>query len=178
MKIAVSACLLGAACRYDGRAKKDAAVAALAGAHELVPVCPEVLGGLPVPRVRCELVAGERSVRVVDEDGIDRTDAFVAGAVRALEIAKKEGCELAVLKAKSPSCGAGRIYDGTFTGTLMPGFGVAARAFRKAGIRVLNEDALANILPEEDTRYPSETASLLAETQAASPSFEAESCES
>ena len=165
MRIAVSACLLGEACRYDGRAKVDEAVTALAGSHELVPVCPEVLGGLPTPRARCEIVAGDEAVRgagaeaihkagdgvvrVMDEAGEDRTDAFAKGARKAVEAARKAGCELAILKSKSPSCGVGLVYDGTFTGTLVPGDGLAARAFREAGIRVVNETQLHGSLPYE-----------------------------
>ena len=149
MRIAVSACLLGEACRYDGRAKVDEVVTALAGSHELVPVCPEVLGGLPTPRTRCEIVAGDGVVRVMDKAGEDRTDAFAKGARKAVEAARKAGCELAILKSKSPSCGVGLVYDGTFTGTLVPGDGLAARAFREAGIRVVNETQLHGSLPCE-----------------------------
>ena len=144
MRIAVSACLLGEACRYDGQAKENETVCALTHAHELVPVCPEVLGGLPVPRTRCEVVAGEGAVRVMDEAGEDKTAAFATGAARAVETAREEGCELAILKSKSPSCGAGLIYDGTFSGTLVPGYGVAAQAFLAEGIPVLDEDSLAD----------------------------------
>ena len=115
MNIAVSACLLGEPCRYDGTARPCEAVVALGERHKLVPVCPEVLGGLPVPHPPCEIVLAERALRVVDADGADRTDAFVAGAAKALELVRQEGCKLAVLKAKSPSCGSGQVYDGTFS---------------------------------------------------------------
>lgn len=149
MKIAVSACLCGEACRYDGQAKECAAVNALAKEHELVPICPEVLGGLPVPRPRCELVAGapgEGMSRVIDETGADKTDAFAAGAQKAWEIARGEGCELAVLKAKSPSCGTGLVYDGTFSGRLVPGYGITARLFREGSMRVIDEEEFARLV--------------------------------
>ena len=154
MRIAVSACLLGEACRYDGRSKPCARVSELSAlGHELVPVCPEVTGGLPTPRTPCEIVrapwmesekahtADERSWTILDASGADRTAAYALGAQAELARAKEAGCELAILKAKSPSCGSGEVYDGTFSGTLMPGWGIAAAAFRDAGIRVIDETA-------------------------------------
>lgn len=142
MIIAVSACLLGEPCRYDGAAKPNAAVQALRELHTVVPVCPESMGGLPIPRLPNEIAAGADGLRVVDSEGTDNTGAFVAGARKALERAQQAGCTVAVLKSKSPSCGSGRIYDGTFTGTLTDGWGVAAALFRDAGIRVIDETGL------------------------------------
>lgn len=154
MRIAVSACLLGEECRYDGRSKPCARVQELAAdGHELVPVCPEVAGGLPTPRTPCEIVrapwmkgkkahaANERSWAILDAGGADRTAAYARGAQAELARAKEAGCELAILKAKSPSCGSGEVYDGTFSGTLVPGWGIAAAAFRDAGITVIDETA-------------------------------------
>ena len=154
MRIAVSACLLGEACRYDGRSKPCVRVQELAAlGHELVPVCPEVAGGLPTPRTPCEIVrapwmesekahtADERSWTILDASGTDRTAAYARGAQAELARAKEAGCELAILKAKSPSCGSGEVYDGTFSGTLVPGWGIAAAAFRDAGITVIDETA-------------------------------------
>lgn len=154
MKIAVSACLLGEACRYDGRSKPCARVQELAAdGHELVPVCPEVTGGLPTPRTPCEIVqapwmesgkarmADERSWTILDASGNDRTAAYARGAQAELARAKEAGCKLAILKAKSPSCGSGEVYDGTFSGTLVPGWGIAAATFRDAGITVIDETA-------------------------------------
>lgn len=146
MNIAVSACLLGTPCRYDGQARPCDAVRALRGAHTLVPICPEVLGGLRIPHPASEVVASERALRVASAEGADVTDAFLKGAQKALAAAQEGKCQLAVLKAKSPSCGNGRIYDGTFTGTLVPGYGVAARLLRANGIRVLDEEQLAACL--------------------------------
>ena len=140
MRLAVSACLLGEPCRYDGSAAPSAAVAALGERHGLVPVCPERAGGLPVPRPPAEIVSAD-PVRVADAEGHDLTDAFVAGARACLDEALAAGCAGAVLKARSPSCGSGRVYDGTFSGALVPGWGVAAALFRDAGLTVADEDA-------------------------------------
>ena len=194
MRIAVSACLLGEACRYDGRSKPCARVSELAGlGYDLFPVCPEVAGGLPTPRTPCEIVrapwmgskkahtanssapilpaneatreneghaswaerergdsascgresneAGGDSWTILDASGADRTAAYARGAQAELARAKEAGCKLAILKAKSPSCGSKEVYDGTFSGTLVPGWGIAAAAFRDAGIRVIDETA-------------------------------------
>ena len=132
-KILVSACLLGEPCRYDGRSVPSAEVVALGETYELVPACPEQLGGLSTPRVPCEL---QPDGRVLDRDGADRTDAFRAGAAAAVEIARSHGCARAILKENSPSCGAKAVYDGTFSGRIVPGEGVAAAALRRAGISV------------------------------------------
>lgn len=156
MDIAVSACLLGAACRFDGEARPCEAAKRLRDAHNVVPVCPESMAGLPIPRLPNELVEESDGFRVVGADGADNTDAFLEGAHRALERAQKSGCTLAVLKSKSPSCGSGRIYDGTFTGTLVDGWGVAARMLADAGIPVIDESALEQLatrcggIPDDD----------------------------
>ena len=194
MRIAVSACLLGEACRYDGRSKPCARVQELAAlGHELVPICPEVAGGLPTPRTPCEIIrapwmesekartagsstpilltsetprkneghaswagrgsgdsascgreaneAGGGPWTILDASGANRTAAYARGAQAELARAKEAGCKLAILKAKSPSCGSEEVYDGTFSGTLVPGWGIAAAAFRDAGIRVIDETA-------------------------------------
>lgn len=137
--IAVSACLLGRPCRYDGSSKPSDAVMQLGRCYKLVPICPEVTGGLPVPHPPCEIVAGSRPVRVMDANGDDVTQAFHLGASRCLEQLRDADCRVAVLKSKSPSCGSGTVYDGSFTGALVPGWGVAAQLFRDAGITVLDE---------------------------------------
>ena len=149
MIIAVSACLLGTPCRFDGEARPCAAVQALRERHTIVPVCPESMGGLRIPRLPNEIVRVGVGLRVVDSDGVDNTAAFVAGARAALERAQAAGCEAAVLKAKSPSCGSGRVYDGSFTGTLTEGWGIAAQLFRDAGVPVVDENHLAD-LPADD----------------------------
>lgn len=133
--ILVSACLLGERCRYDGGAKPSAAVIALSDRFNLIPVCPEALGGLPTPRLPAE----RRGSRVVRSDGVDVTAAFFAGAEETLRIARERGAVGAILKAKSPSCGSGKIYDGTFSGVLIGGNGVAVEALLRAGIPVYDE---------------------------------------
>lgn len=175
MPIAVSACLLGEPCRYDGKAHPNAAVRSLRDAGcELVPVCPEVLGGLPVPRAQSEIATAERAVRVVSADGDDVTDAFLEGAAKALAQVREAGCKLAVLKAKSPSCGNGQVHDGSFTSALVPGYGLAARALREAGIRVVDEAQLAACLNASELRHPGQRAALLAETSAECPALKTE----
>lgn len=141
MNILVSACLLGCACRYDGGSKPCAAVRALVARHTLIPVCPEIYGGLPTPRTPCEIVGG----RVLSKDGADRTDAYRRGAAEALRLAGALGCRAALLKARSPACGSGEVYDGSFSGTLTAGDGVAAAALRAAGIAVFGEDRLPDL---------------------------------
>ena len=140
MNILVSHCFFGEPCRYDGASRVDRQVLELHRAgHNLIPVCPEVLGGLDTPRDPAEL---QPDGRVVNKEGADVTAAYRAGAEAALAIARENGCTLAVLKARSPSCGCGEVYDGTFTGTLTPGWGVAARLLMEAGITVLDEEHL------------------------------------
>ena len=136
--VLVSACLLGEPCRYDGASVPCEEVIGLAEAHELVPVCPEQLGGLPTPRVPSEIQADGR---VVDKNGVDRTEAFQLGARKTVEQARAHGCTQAVLKSRSPSCGVNEVYDGSFSGTLVGGEGVTAQALREAGVRLFDETA-------------------------------------
>lgn len=149
MNILVSACLLGEPCRYDGRAKPCAAVQALAKQHRLVPVCPEVLGGLPTPRLPSELQRTEAGLRVVNAEGEDVTAAFERGAECACRLAEDEGCTVAVLKSGSPSCGSETVHDGTFSGRMCRGEGVAAARLRGQGVVVIDEEHL-DALPLED----------------------------
>lgn len=135
MNILVSACLLGKACRYDGKSKPCEAVQNLAERHTLIPVCPELMGGLPTPRPPCEIVDG----RVLDRDGNDRTEAYQKGAQEALRIAQENGCTVAVLKENSPSCGCGKIHNGKFDGGLTEGNGVTAALLLENGITVDGE---------------------------------------
>ena len=145
MKLLVSACLLGLRCRYDGRSKPDAAVLALGEGHQLVPCCPEQLGGLPTPRSPSEW-QGER---IVNRAGEDVTAQYLRGAEEAVSLARTLGCELAILKERSPACGSREVYDGSFSGVLLPGEGSAARALREAGIPVFGESELDR-LPGEN----------------------------
>lgn len=144
--VLVSACLAGCACRFDGRAKPDAAVQQLVERGRAVTVCPEVAGGLDTPRRPAEIVGGDGGdvldgrARVVDDAGRDVTDAYLAGAAEAVRAARATGAETAVLKDGSPSCGSRQRYDGTFSGTPRSGQGVTAAALRRAGVAVRSED--------------------------------------
>ncbi|HVM06458.1 MAG TPA: DUF523 domain-containing protein [Acidimicrobiales bacterium] len=135
--ILVSACLVGVPCNHLGRASPSAAVTRLAAGADLVPVCPEVAGGLPVPRPAAEVQA-DGTVRT--GSGNDVTEQYRRGAAAALAAARAFGATRAVLKARSPSCGCGEVYDGTFTRTRVKGDGVAARALREAGVAVCSEE--------------------------------------
>ena len=141
MNLNVSACLLGVPCRYDGRSKGVPRLAQRLNGCTLYPVCPEVLGGLPTPRTPAER-AGDK---VLTRDGRDVTQAYRRGALEALRIARENGCTAALLKERSPSCGCGLIYDGSFSGALVPGNGVAAELLERCGIRVLGESRLAEL---------------------------------
>ena len=147
--IAVSACLLGEPCRYDGSASPCEAVKKLARRPEveIVPICPETAGTLPCPRPPAEITAGVKNDRriVVDAAGNDVTEAFEAGARATLRLVQERGCTHAILKAKSPSCGIGKVYDGTFSGTLISGDGIAARLLMDAGIDCIDEHALEEL---------------------------------
>ena len=144
MKVLVSACVLGVCCRYDGQSKAYLMVEELCRRHEVVPVCPEQLGGLPTPRVPAE----RQGQLVVTKEGGDVTAQYRRGAEEVVRLARKLGCTVAVLKERSPSCGSGIIYDGTFSGALTEGYGVAAEALRAHGIRVIGESQLAQFLSE------------------------------
>ena len=129
----VSACLAGFPCRYDGKSKPCAEVVELVKAGKAIPVCPEQLGGLPTPRPPCEILAG----RVVDRNGTDRTESFQQGAQAVLALAQTYGGTQALLQNRSPSCGTGWIYDGTFSKTLIAGDGITARLLQENGIQVI-----------------------------------------
>ena len=132
----VSACLLGVYCRFDGESKPNSAVTALREKFILVPICPEVDGGLPTPRTASERIGD----KVLMRDGKDVTANFRAGAEAALQRARDFSCVAALLKARSPSCGKGRIHDGSFSGTLTDGHGVTAELLIEQGIDVYTED--------------------------------------
>lgn len=137
MKI-VSACLAGANCRYNGQAKPHPKVLEMVRRGEAIPVCPEQMGGLPTPRPPAE----QRGNRVFTNKGDDVTDAFVHGAEEALRVAQLAGCDEAVLKSRSPSCGPGKVYDGTFSGKLVDGDGVFAKVLKDNGVKVKSEEEL------------------------------------
>lgn len=142
MKLLVSACLLGCRCRYDGASKSHPAVEALAARHELVPVCPEQLGGLSTPRPPAE----RQGDRVVTESGADVTEQYRRGAAEAARLCALLGCQAAVLKERSPSCGKGQVYDGTFSRTLTAGDGVTSAVLAGMGVPVYGESQVEELL--------------------------------
>ena len=141
-KILISACFLGQDCRYDGGNNADKIpaeiLAKLALNFELLPVCPEQLGGLSTPREPAEIRANGRVITKFSRT--DVTDEFIKGARICVEKALENNCKIALLKQRSPSCGCGQIYDGSFSGTVIKGDGLTASALKNAGIRVFSED--------------------------------------
>lgn len=142
MKLLISACLLGCRCRYDGASKEHPLVKRLADRHTLVPVCPEQLGGLSTPRPPAERLGS----RVVTRAGGDVTDAYHRGAEEALCLCRLLECTAAVLKERSPSCGHGEIYDGTFSGVLTDGDGVLAELLSANRIPVYGESQIEKLI--------------------------------
>lgn len=136
--ILVSACLLGQSCRYDGKSKPCERVIALKDTYNLIPICPEVMGGLPTPRTPSE-ICGEL---VLMKDGRNVTENYNRGAQKALEVARENACTVAILKEKSPSCGSGLIHNGLFDGGLIEGDGITAKLLKSQGIRVLGESEI------------------------------------
>lgn len=140
-KIIVSGCLFGNDCRYKGDNCKCDELLALAKDHTLIPVCPEQMGGLSTPRNPAEIVGD----KVISNQGKDVTEEYTKGADTALYIAKLNNADVAVLKANSPSCGKGIIYDGTFTGNKTKGNGVTVTKFLAEGITVFTENEIEDL---------------------------------
>jgi uncharacterized protein YbbK (DUF523 family) len=136
--VLVSACLAGRACAYDGSARPTDPILELVRQGRAVLVCPEEDGGLPTPRPAAEIVGD----RVITKDGEDVTGAYERGARIAVARAEESGCTVPVLKARSPSCGCGDVYDGSFSGQLRPGDGIAAAALKEAGVEVVSDEEL------------------------------------
>jgi uncharacterized protein YbbK (DUF523 family) len=136
MKALISACLLGFACRYDGQAKPHPQALELAKVTDLIPFCPECCGGLPTPRPPAEIQGN----RVINAAGQDVTAQYRKGAEEALRLCRLLGIQKAILKAKSPSCGCGLIYDGSFSKNLIPGSGITAALLQENGVTVITED--------------------------------------
>ena len=134
MKIMVSACLTGAKVKYSGGSNYSEALVAFVRGHDVIPVCPEVLGGLPVPREPAEIVNGT----VTDRTGKSVDSAFRQGAAAVLKIAEEEKPDLIVLQSRSPSCGVREIYDGSFSGKKIPGAGITAKLLMERGFRVID----------------------------------------
>ena len=137
----VSACLAGVKCRYDGCDCANRAVQDLVSRGVAFPVCPEQLAGLPTPREPCEIRIDEKGNKIViGKSGRDYTQEYKEGAERTLALCKVKGVNEAVLKSKSPSCGCGQIYDGTFSGNIVDGDGITVELLKKNGIRVRAEE--------------------------------------
>lgn len=132
----VSACLCGEKTRYDGKTSVSEKVKKLVNEGKAIMVCPEVDGGLSVPRLPCEIQKG----KVINTACEDMTEYFTSGAIKTLETAKKYGIKKAILKEKSPSCGSSYIYDGTFSKTLIPGEGITSKLLRQYGIEVISDE--------------------------------------
>lgn len=130
MKIVVSSCLLGNKCKYNGQDNYQPEIAALLKGHTIIPVCPEVFGGLPIPRKPCEIV-GEI---VMDRNFVSKDREYRIGAEKALQITMDHKAQLAILQSRSPSCGVHHIYDGTFTKKLITGNGIFAGMLKEANI--------------------------------------------
>lgn len=141
MKILVSSCLMGLNCRYDGRDNFNQELYNLIKNQDIIVACPEVLGGLDIPRIPCEI----KENKVINKLGHDYSQAFELGAFKALEYYLDNKCDFAILKAKSPSCGNEFIYDGNFNHTLIEGQGVCAKLFISNNIQVFNENQIKQI---------------------------------
>lgn len=138
MKIAVSACLLGENCKYNGGNNYNKKLVDFVKDHEVIALCPEVLGGLPIPRLPAEIVNG----LVKQENGKSVDDEFKKGAKKALDTVKKNKVDLVILQSRSPSCGVNNIYDGSFTGKLIEGRGVFAKILMENNIKVIDVEDL------------------------------------
>lgn len=138
MKIMVSACLLGENCKYNGGNNLSEKVMKVIEGHEVIPVCPEVMGGLPIPRVPSEIVNGV----VTSAEGRSVDMEFRKGAQMGLSLAKKNNVDLVILQSRSPSCGAKQIYDGTFSGNKIDGQGVFAKMLIENGFRIVDVEDL------------------------------------
>ena len=139
--ILISACLLGVACRYDGLSKPldKEIIEKLREQYHLIPVCPEVMGGLPTPRIPAEISSDGKVFR---QDDVNVSENYIRGAKEALRLAEIFQCDTALMKEKSPSCGAGKIYDGSFSKTLTDGNGIASELLQKNGIRIIGESKI------------------------------------
>lgn len=137
-KILVSACLAGVDCKYNGKNNKNDKIIELIKTKDVILVCPEQLGGLKTPRTPAEIKEG----KVITKDDIDVTKEYQKGAEEVLKLAKQFNIKKAILKSKSPSCGKNKIYDGTFTDTLIDGNGITTQLLKKHGIEVISQEEI------------------------------------
>lgn len=154
--ILISACLLGVHCRYDGKCQNipefERKLPKLMKKYNIIPICPEIMGGLSTPRVPAEIVSGSQAakgvniINVMNKGGTDVTEQFNRGGMEAVHLAELYNCKYAILKAKSPSCGSGQIYDGTFSKTLIAGDGITAAMLKAQGIKIFTENDFEEML--------------------------------
>lgn len=144
MKIIVSACLLGDNVKYNGGNNKNTELIEFLKDYEIIKVCPEVMGGLFIPRIPSEI----KGNNVINKNGVDVTNNFINGALKVLDIAKEENIKIAILKEKSPSCGSNYVYDGTFTNKIINGMGITSKLLKDNGIIILNENNYKEYLRE------------------------------
>ena len=145
MNVLISACLLGMNCRYNGEGQLLEAREALMEKYNLIPICPEIYGGMSTPREPAE----KKKEKVMTKNGDDVTEYFERGAREVLRLAKLYDCRYAILKERSPSCGYGKIYDGTFSGNLRDGNGILAELLVQNGIMVIGESEVGKISMED-----------------------------
>jgi len=138
----ISACLVGVNCKYNGGNNKNKKIYEIFKEAKAVSVCPEVLGGMDIPRIPCEIKSFSNKRRVINKEGKDQTQKFKRGAEKTLKIAKSIGAKKAIMKSRSPSCGFGKIYDGNFSNTLIKGNGITAELLNKNGIEIITENDL------------------------------------
>lgn len=141
----VSACLMGINCKYNGGNNNNIKIKEFLKNKDFIMVCPEELGGLDTPRIPCEIANTENGIRVINKEGKDMTKNFIDGANKVLDIAKTNGIKKAILKSKSPSCGKGFIYDGSFNSKLIKGDGITASLLKKNEIKVFTEEEIENL---------------------------------
>lgn len=135
INVLISMCMCGINCRYDGKSISLNQLSELSNRFNLIPVCPEIIGGLSTPRAPVEITNN----KLIDSNGNDKTDNFISGANQVLQLAKMFNCEYAILKENSPSCGVNYIYDGTFTSNKIKGSGITTSLLRENGIKVYSE---------------------------------------
>ena len=138
MKIMVSACLIGEKCKYNGKDNYNEKVVSYINGNDIIPVCPELAGGLAVPRYPCEIVGGH----ILDSKGQNLDIEFNEGSLKCVKIATEEKIDIAILQSRSPSCGVNQIYDGSFSGKLISGNGVFAEMLKSKGFKVIDAEDL------------------------------------
>jgi uncharacterized protein YbbK (DUF523 family) len=150
--VLVSGCLLGINCKYNGGNNKSEKLMNILDRYGFIPVCPEQLGGMTTPRKPNELIEQKEgrldSIFVADKEGKDNTEHFIRGGEETLNIAKKFNIKYAILKERSPSCGSNFIYDGTFSGVIVPGMGVTAKLLTENGIKVYSEEQIDKFIED------------------------------